>query len=92
MHFLTFTVIDWVDVFTRKEFKLEIVDSMNYCIREKGLIIYAWVIMSNHVHVIDRSAWFYRRGNIFAKLPAFGYIERTVQRRRNWYYLRYGRF
>ena len=52
MHFLTFTVIDWVDVFTRKEFKLEIVDSMNYCIREKGLIIYAWVIMSNHVHVI----------------------------------------
>ncbi len=52
MYFLTFTVIDWVDVFTRKEYKLEIVDSMNYCVQEKGLIIYAWVIMSNHVHVI----------------------------------------
>ena len=52
MHFLTFTVIDWVDVFTRKEYKLELVDSMNYCIREKGLLIYGWVIMSNHMHVI----------------------------------------
>ena len=52
MYFLTFTVIDWVDVFTRKEYKLEIVDSLNYCVQEKGLIIYAWVIMSNHVHVI----------------------------------------
>ena len=52
MYFLTFTVIDWVDVFTRKKYKLEIVDSLNYCVQEKGLIIYAWVIMSNHVHVI----------------------------------------
>ena len=39
MHFLTFTVIDWIDVFTRKDYKLELVDSMNYCIKEKGLIV-----------------------------------------------------
>ena len=52
MHFLTFTVIDWIDVFTRKDYKLELVDSMNYCIKEKGLIVYGWVIMSNHMHVI----------------------------------------
>ncbi len=52
MYFLTFTVIDWVDVFTRKEYKLELVDSMNYCIKNKGLIVYGWVIMSNHMHVI----------------------------------------
>ena len=52
MHFLTFTVIDWVDVFSRKEYKLELVESMNYCVREKGLSIYGWVIMSNHMHVI----------------------------------------
>ena len=51
-HFLTFTIIDWVDVFTNKEYKLEIVDSMNYCIKEKGLMVYGWVIMSNHIHCI----------------------------------------
>ena len=52
MHFLTFTVVDWIDVFTRKDYKLELVNSMNYCIKEKGLIVYGWVIMSNHMHVI----------------------------------------
>ena len=52
MYFLTFTVIDWVDIFSRKEYKLEIVESMNYCVNNKGLIVYGWVIMSNHMHVI----------------------------------------
>ncbi len=52
IYFLTFTVIDWVDVFTKKDYKQELVDSMNYCIKEKGLIVYSWVIMSNHMHAI----------------------------------------
>lgn len=52
LYFLTFTIIDWVDVFTRKEYKIVLTDSMNYCIKEKGLTVYGWVIMSNHMHVI----------------------------------------
>ncbi len=52
LYFLTFTVIDWVDVFTRKDYKLIVTDSMNYCIKEKGLTVYGWVIMSNHIHVL----------------------------------------
>jgi REP element-mobilizing transposase RayT len=51
-YFLTLTVIDWVDLFTRKEYCVIITDSLNYCIKEKGLIIYAYVIMSNHVHLV----------------------------------------
>nr|WP_243350198.1 transposase [Parabacteroides sp. FAFU027] len=27
-------------------------DSLRYCQTEKGLIIYAWVLMSNHLHMI----------------------------------------
>ena len=52
IHFLTFTVTDGVDVFAKKDYKMELVDSMNYCIAEKGLVVYGWVIMSNHMHVI----------------------------------------
>ncbi len=52
LYFLTFTVIDWVDVFTRKDYKLVLTKSMNYCIDRKGLIVYSWAIMSNHIHVI----------------------------------------
>ncbi len=29
LYFLTLTVVDWMDVFVRKEYKLEVVDSLN---------------------------------------------------------------
>lgn len=50
-YFITCTVIHWIDLFTRRDYKDVIVDSLNYCIREKGLVVYGWVIMSNHVHL-----------------------------------------
>lgn len=55
LYYLTFTVVDWVDVFTRKEYKVVIVDSLNYCIENKGLEVFAWCLMSNHLHLICRA-------------------------------------
>lgn len=52
LYFLTFQVINWVDVFTRPRYKDIIVDSLNYSVQNKNLKIYAWVIMSNHVHIL----------------------------------------
>lgn len=52
MFFITITVIDWVDVFTREEYKNLIVESLDFCRRKKGLCIYAWVLMTNHLHLI----------------------------------------
>ena len=48
IYFLTMTVVDWVDVFTRPFYRHIITDSLNYCVKEKGLVIHAWVLMSNH--------------------------------------------
>ncbi len=31
-YFVTFTVIHWIDIFSRKEYRDIIVDSLNYCI------------------------------------------------------------
>lgn len=52
LHFLTMTVVDWLDVFTRWQYKDLIVESIKYCQAEKGLVICAYVIMSNHLHLI----------------------------------------
>jgi REP element-mobilizing transposase RayT len=52
VYFVTFTVHQWVDVFTRNEYKDILVDSLRYCQKAKGLDIYAWVLMSNHLHLI----------------------------------------
>ena len=51
-HFLTFTVIGWIDVFSRETYKEKLLESLQYCIEEKGLAVHAWVIMTNHVHLI----------------------------------------
>lgn len=55
-YFLTFTVIDWIDIFSRLEYREIVVDSMNYCIEHKDWKIYSWVIMSNHMHIVCRAA------------------------------------
>ena len=51
-YYLTFTVVDWVDIFTRKIYRDIIIDCFTYCRNFKGLQIWAYVIMSNHVHCI----------------------------------------
>lgn len=52
LYFITSTVIDWMDVFTRPLYKHIMVDSLEYCQTNKGLDIYAWVLMTNHLHLI----------------------------------------
>ncbi len=52
MHFITCTVVQWADVFTRKAYIEIVEDSLNFCIDNKGLIVYGYVIMSNHIHLL----------------------------------------
>ena len=51
-YYITMTVVGWVDIFTRKNHRDAIIESLKYCQKEKGLIIFAYVIMSNHIHMI----------------------------------------
>ena len=74
-HFLTFTVTDWVDVFSRKIYKDIIIESLTFCQKNKGLEMYAYVIMSNHIHLII--------GSKFGKLSELvrdlkSYLAKTI--------------
>ncbi len=55
LYFVTYTVINWMDVFTSDIYRNVLLDSWNYCIKNKGLKIHAWCIMTNHVHMIISS-------------------------------------
>ena len=55
LYFITLQVVDWIDVFSRECYRKIIVENLCFCIKNKGLEIYAWVIMSNHVHLLVRS-------------------------------------
>ena len=52
VHFITCSVVEWVDVFTRKMYADILIDSLKFCQQNKGLVIHAWCIMSNHIHLI----------------------------------------
>jgi putative transposase len=54
-HFVTFAVVGWVDIFSRESYKDTLLKSLEYCINHKGLKVHAWIIMTNHVHLIISS-------------------------------------
>ena len=55
LYFVSFAVIEWLDVFTRNSYKDVLIGSLSFCQKEKGMEIIAWCIMTNHVHLIFRS-------------------------------------
>jgi REP-associated tyrosine transposase len=52
IHFITFAVTEWIDVFSRKLYRDIVLDSIRHCQAEKGLLVHAWCIMSNHLHLV----------------------------------------
>lgn len=54
-HFITCTVVGWVDVFSRAQYKDIVISSLAHCIAHKGLRLHAYVIMTNHLHLIVSS-------------------------------------
>jgi len=56
LYFLTFQVVDWIDIFTRKIYKDILIDSFKFSMDNKGFQLFAYVIMSNHVHLIANSS------------------------------------
>jgi putative transposase len=89
-YFLTFTIVDWVDVFTRKEHKIVITDSLNYCIENKGLEVFAWCLMSNHLHLVCRAIENFRISDVIRDFKKFTAkkilenIEKEPESRKDW--------
>ena len=52
IYFVTFAVVEWVDVFTRNDYRQIVVNSILYCCEHKGLLVHGWVLMTNHVHLL----------------------------------------
>ncbi|MEM1338479.1 MAG: transposase [Bacteroidota bacterium] len=54
LYFVSFAVVEWMDVFTRNEYKDILLESLSFCQANKGMEIVAWCIMTNHVHLVFR--------------------------------------
>jgi len=52
VYYMTFTVVGWIDVFTRPQYRDLVIESFKFCQKTKGLHLHAYVIMTNHIHLI----------------------------------------
>ena len=52
LYFISFSVVHWIDVFIRNDYKEVLLESWRFCQKEKDLEIYGWCIMTSHVHMI----------------------------------------
>ncbi len=55
IHFLTCTVVNWLPVFTRPATVDVVLDSFRYLQSSRGLKLYGYVILENHLHWIASS-------------------------------------
>ena len=53
-HFVTCTVLHWISVFTRPATVDIVIESLRYLIA-RGLKVYAFVILENHLHLVADS-------------------------------------
>ena len=55
LYFVTFSVVGWLDIFTRRLYQEILIDSIIYCKQNKQLKIFCYCIMPSHVHFISYS-------------------------------------
>jgi len=88
-HFLTFSIMGWIDIFSRQCYRDIVLESMQFCRIKKALNIGAYVIMSNHIHAI----WTATNNNLsdiirdfktFTSKAITATIENKPESRRDW--------
>ena len=89
-YFLTITVLGWIDVFTRKNHKITIINSLKYCQKEKGLEIFGYCLMPSHLHLLARAEGAFTLSEIlrdFKKFTCKAIIKQIIsepESRRDW--------
>ena len=88
-YYLTFQVVGWVDIFTRKVYRDIVIDSLKYCQQHKGLSLFAYVIMSNHIHLLARSehedlSGFIRDFKNYTTKKFLEVVDSDVESRKDW--------
>ncbi|MFT7238339.1 MAG: putative transposase [Cyclobacteriaceae bacterium] len=55
LYFVSFATVYWPDVFVRDQYFELMLNSFDYCRKNKGMEIYSYCIMTSHVHLIFRA-------------------------------------
>ena len=90
LYFLTFSCVYWIDILTKKNYRDVLINGLKYCQTNKGLMLIAWCIMSNHVHLIVKARDGYHLAHIIRDYKKFTskriiqLLQSTEDRRKDW--------
>ena len=70
-YFVSFAVVEWIDVFTRNEYKDILLESLSFSQKNKAMEVFAWCIMTSHVHLVFRSAGEYKPEDLLGDIKRF---------------------
>jgi len=91
VYFVSFAVVEWIDVFTRNEYKNILLESLAFCQKDKGMEIFAWCIMTNHMHLVFRSTGESKPEDLLGDFKRFtsrnivqAIIDNPAESRRTW--------
>ena len=76
------TIVGWINILDREEYKQIVIESFKYCQINKGLVINAYVIMSNHIHLICYAKEPYALSKVirdFKKFTSKAIIDRIIE-------------
>lgn len=77
-YFVTFTVVNWIDVFIRQEYRDIFIDSVKYCQKHKGLLVGGWCMMTSHIHMALGTSGDHKLEDIIRDLKS--YTSRHVRK------------
>ena len=69
--FFTATIIEWKHLLANDEFKNIIIDSLRFLKNEGSIVVYAFVIMPNHIHLIWQIQEGFKRENVQMRFLKF---------------------
>ncbi|WP_340153002.1 transposase [uncultured Marivirga sp.] len=55
LYFVSFATVYWIDLMVREQYFSILIDSLDYCRKNKGMEIYCYCIMPSHLHLIFRA-------------------------------------
>lgn len=97
-YFLTFNVVDRLDIFVRPLYKEVITRTLNHFVETQGLIIYAWCLMTSHLHLLIKPhegngpAYFERDFKKYTTPEIIKAVEMEMDLRKEWMMQRFEDF
>ena len=62
--FFTATILEWKHLLVEDKYKDIIIESLRFLVKEKRVVIYSFVIMTNHIHIIWQIQGGHKRENV----------------------------